>query len=280
MKQREKNVDILDRLFWTVQPPMGLVKGDYYQAENWFAPHYDGDEGYHGVLEVVAEQGKLLLVEFNEFNSASYYIRMYQNMSKRRSGYGFFQATKARTAVSGVVLVNGLCHVEKQMLAENRLDGAFDLLSGASNSVKRSLLPLAEELAPKIKEPSGVRYYGLAETVEPGLTGRLQVEVAGGRILSSFYDEIFADRAEDIADPELKPYYRQSKYNCLEYVSTAGIGFNNLSDLVRRQVEKTQRLTDLSGLPFTERDKRAAEWDHYLQLAEKLEREMRADELL
>ena len=28
-KKREKSVDVLDRLFWTVQPPMGLVKGDY-----------------------------------------------------------------------------------------------------------------------------------------------------------------------------------------------------------------------------------------------------------
>ena len=27
-KKREKSVDVLDRLFWTVQPPMGLVKGD------------------------------------------------------------------------------------------------------------------------------------------------------------------------------------------------------------------------------------------------------------
>lgn len=31
-KKREKSVDVLDRLFWTVQPPMGLVKGDYYRA--------------------------------------------------------------------------------------------------------------------------------------------------------------------------------------------------------------------------------------------------------
>lgn len=280
MKQREKSVDILSGVFWTVQPPMGLIKGDYYQSENWFAPHYDGDEGYHGVLEVVAENGRLLMVEFNEFNSSSYYIRMFQNVSKRRSGYGFFQATKARTAVSGVVLVNGLCHVEAQMLKENRLAGEFDLLTGASNSVKRSLLPLAEELAPKIGEPSGVRYYGLAEPVQNGLVGRLQVEVADGRILSSFFDEIFADCPEDIDDPELKPYYRQSKYNCLEYVSTAGIGFNNLSDLARRQVAQKQCLTDLAGLPFTEGEKRAVEWDHYLQLAQKLEKEMQADGLL
>ena len=27
MKQREKSVDILSGVFWTVQPPMGLIKG-------------------------------------------------------------------------------------------------------------------------------------------------------------------------------------------------------------------------------------------------------------
>lgn len=279
MKQREKTVDILEKLFWTVQPPKGLVKGHYYRAENWFAPHFEGDEGYHGVLEVVCRDGQLKLVEFNEFNSSSYYIRLYQNVSKRRSGYGFFQATKERTAASGVVLVNGLWHLEQQMLRENRLTGDFDLLTGASNSIRRSMLPLAEEIAEQLSRPSDILYYGIAETVEPGLTGWLQVEYAKGRILSSFYDEVFADRPEEIADPELKPYYRQSKYHCLEYISTAGIGFNTLTDLRRSQVEKTQRLTDISGLPFTEGEKRAAEWDHYLPLAQKLEEEMRADGL-
>ena len=50
------------------------------------------------------------------------------------------QATKERTAKSGVVLVNGLTHLEEQMIAENRLTGEFDLLRGASNSIKRSML--------------------------------------------------------------------------------------------------------------------------------------------
>ena len=68
-KKREKSVDVLDRLFWTVQPPMGLVKGDYYRAENWFAPHFPGDKGYHGILEVVRRDGTLQMVEFNEINN-------------------------------------------------------------------------------------------------------------------------------------------------------------------------------------------------------------------
>lgn len=276
-KKREKTVNILDQLFWTVQPPMGLVKGDYYRAENWFAPHFPGDKGYHGILEVVQEDGRIRMVEFNEINNPTYYIKRYQGVSKRLSDYGFLQATKERTAKSGVVLVNGLTHLETQMVAENRLTGAFDLLAGASNSIKRSMLPLAQEIAERLAAPSGQRYYGYAEQVEPGVTGRLQVVLEGGKIVSLAYDEIFADRQEDIPDPELKPYYRQSKYHAPDYISTIGAGFNSIVDLLAQQVLRTQSLTDLTGLPFTEEPKRAREWDNYLTLARKVEAALRSD---
>lgn len=276
-KKREKSVDILDKLFWSVQPPEGLVKGDYYRAENWFAPHFEGDKGYHGILEAVRRDGKLVMVEFNEINNPTYYIKCYQGVSKRLSSYGFLQATKERTAKSGVVLVNGITHLERQMVRENRLDGAFDLLTGASNSIKRSMLPLAQELAGQLAAPSARRYYGLSQATEPGVTGRLQVVLEGGRILSLRYDEIFADRPEEIADAELRPYYRQSKYHCLDYVSTIGAGFNSIIDLLAQQVVARQCLTDLTGLPFTQAPKRAREWDNYLALARRLEEELRAD---
>lgn len=279
-KKREKSVDVLDRLFWSVQPPKGLIKGDYYRAENWFAPHFEGDKGYHGILEVVQRDGALAMVEFNEINNPTYYIKLYQGVSKRLSSYGFMQATKERTAKSGVVLVNGITHLEGQMVAQNRLTGEFDLLSGASNSIKRSMLPLAQEIAGRLAQPSGQIYYGLSEPTEPGVTGRVQVVVEGGRIISLRYDEIFADRQEDIPDPELKPYYRQSKYHCLEYVSTIGAGFNTIVDLLAQQVIRTQSLTDLAGLPFTQEPKRAREWDNYLGLARRLEAQMQADGVL
>lgn len=270
---------MLDRLFWTVQPPMGLVKGDYYRAENWFAPHFPGDKGYHGILEVVRRDGTLQMVEFNEINNPTYYIRRYQGVSKRLSDYGFLQATKERTAKSGVVLVNGLTHLEEQMVAENRLTGEFDLLTGASNSIKRSMLPLAEEIAGRLDKPSGQVYYGLSQAVEPGVTGRLQIVLEAGKIISCAYDEIFADRQEEIEDPELKPYYRQSKYHCPDYISTIGAGFNSIFDLLSARVLETQSLTDLTGLPFTEEPKRAKEWDNYLELARRMEDALAADGL-
>ena len=279
-KKREKFADVLNRLFWTVQPPPGLVKGDYYRAENWFSPHFEGDSGYHGILEVVRQGGQIQMVEFNEINNPTYYIRRYQGVSKRLSDYGFLQATKERTAKSGVVLVNGLTHLEAQMVEQNRLTGEFDLLAGASNSIKRSMLPLAQEIASRTNEPSGQLYYGLAQAVEPGVTGRLQVVLAGGRIISCAYDEIFADRQEEIPDPELKPYYRQSKYHCPDYISTIGAGFNSIFDLLAEQVVRTQKLTDLTDLPFTQETKRAREWDNYLSLARALEKTLEIDGLL
>ncbi len=73
------------------------------------------------------------------------------------------------------------------------------------------MLPLAEEIAGRLDKPSGQVYYGLSQAVEPGVTGRLQIVLEAGKIISCAYDEIFADRQEEIEDPELKPYYRQSK---------------------------------------------------------------------
>ena len=76
-RTREGDVSILEHLFWSVQPPEGLIWGDYYRAENFFAPHFPGDEGYHGILEVVQRDGRLVMVEYNEINASSYYIRRF-----------------------------------------------------------------------------------------------------------------------------------------------------------------------------------------------------------
>lgn len=226
---------------------------------------------------MVVDDGRIVMVEFNEQCSPTYYMRHFQNVDKRLSDYGFFQASKERTAVTGVVLVNGITSVEKQMVAANRLTGDFDLVAGASNSIKRSMLPLAEKIAARMTIPSPARYYGLAKELEPGVTGRLQIVVEAGKIVRLFYDEIFADTQEEIADPELKQYYRQSKYHCPDYISTSGAGFNNLSDLITMSVLKHQNLLGLIDLPYTEGDNRAPEWDRYLSLARPLQEEMEKD---
>lgn len=250
--------------------PCWEICGDYFRVENNFAPHHALDRGYHGILEVVEHEGHLVHIEFNELNSPSYYNRYYQNASKRRSDYCFFQAKKERTAQTLKVLDNGFTAVEQQMLRENRLTGSFDLVTGASNSVKRSLLPLAAQIEALRSQPRTMYYYGYAEQIEGGLTPWLQVVVQNGRIVRCFYDEVFADTQEAITDPSLKKYYRQSKYNSITYESPYPDGFNVLSDLLQQRVLITQDMLDLSGLPWTkdtELRKRAPEWDRYLHLA-------------
>lgn len=277
---REKTISILDSLSWSVQPQLGLIKGDYYREEGKFAPHVGGSKDFCGVMEVVEQDGRLQMAEFNEFNSPYYYIRKYQNANKRYSGYAFLQASRERTASTHVVLVNGMTHVEEQMLRENRLDGEFDLLTGASNSIKESMLGLAEKISRQLGQPSGKYYYGIAKPVERGITGRLQVIVENGRIVNCFYDEIFADHPEEIADEELKPYYRQSKYYSLEYVSDYPCGFNALFDMWKEHVLECQNLLDLKGLRFAEGEFSEKAWGHYNVLAEELWSELQRDDIL
>lgn len=274
---REKTVSILDKLFWSVQPPKGLIKGDYYHEEMRFGASYEGALGHLGAIDVVVKDNALAMVEFHEICSPAYYIKLYQNVDKRLSSYNFFQATKERTAKTGVVLANGFSSLEKQMLEENRLTGDFHLVTGASNSINRCMLPLAEKVASRLDSPSGQVYYGLSKELEPGVTGRLQVILEGNRIQRINYDEIFADTPEEIANPELQPYYRQSKYHCLEYCSSKGPGFNVLADELSIHIVQNQNLLDLTGLPFTAQDNFAQEWTNYLLLAEEIVRELKAD---
>lgn len=276
---REKTVSILDTLHWSVRVPLGLIQGNYYRAEARFNPHpEDGrSKEFLGVLEVVERDGKLLLVEFDEFNSPNYHIRKYQNASKRYSGYAFLQASRARTEETRVVLVNGMAHMETQMLGENRLTGRFDLLTGASNSIRQGMLPLAEDIAGQMERGNGDAFFCLAEEAEPGVTARLKVVARDGAIQSVFYDEIFADEPEQIANEELRPYYRQSKYHSLDYVSDYPCGFNRLMDTLAERVLETQDLLDIDGLLFDSGPFRPAAWDNYLRVAGKLDAVLRRE---
>ena len=53
---------------WTVQPPKGLIKGDYYRLEERFPPYYKGvegefpsDPGHLGIVEAIKNDGKIIL---------------------------------------------------------------------------------------------------------------------------------------------------------------------------------------------------------------------------
>lgn len=265
-------------LDWDAQPKLGIIKGDYYKAEERFR------QGHLGVLEVVKNEDKIVDVYFNELTRPNYYYRMYQNVPKRYSDYNFVMGES-----KGAAWIQSVVNVENQMVEEQRLTGEFDVVSGASNSIEQSMAPMAEKINEEIGQPSGKKYYSIAEELGGGLTGKLRVIVEEGKIIECKYDEIFANSPDDIEDPTLKQFYRQSKYESLSYGEPSRIGFNVQMDALNDKVVETQDMLDLTGLPAIEDTgdykssgytKRNTAWDNYLKLADKLLNEMKADQVL
>lgn len=302
-----------EETFWTVQPPKGMIKGDYYRIEERFPPYYKGvegqfpaDPGHLGVVEVVKSGEQIVFLELNEITSPAYYNHLYQNISKRRSSYSFWQLTKPRMQGTHANITLGMQLVEKQMLEQQRLSGDFDLLASASGSVKK-LIKIAAKLEDKIKHPSTQKMYSFSEDYGCGITGWLKIVVEDGRIILCHYDEIFADNPEEITHEDLKRYYRQSKYDCVDYEDpflptwdrhAFLIGFRTLSDNLEKKVIATQNLFDLAGLPhldgpnigypweLTGREEkhldmserpRYPSYDKYLALAKTISNEMKHD---
>ncbi len=300
-------------LNYSIQPTLGMVKGDYYLVEKEFgmatwAP------GHHGTLEVVKdENGKFIFVEFNERCMDKYYNHYYSKIDKRRSDYGIWQASKTRQAKAGIVLVNGMQYVENQIMERQSLEGDFDLLTGASGSM-RQMVSMAKDLAQTIDKPSTKKLYSFAENFGYGITGWLKVIVEAGKIISCKYDEVFADHQADIAYPELKKYYKQSKCSspCFEEPFPPGwnihawlIGFKDIMEILDKHVVETQDMLDIEGLPHVDgenigfvwdRDSiwdrpiqpyvkgtprpRHPAWDNYLKLASIVKKEMERDKIL
>lgn len=296
--QREE----VDWLKYTVQPPLGIITGDYYKAEKEFGGSAEV-AGHKGRLEVVCREGRIVFAEFNEIAMEAYYNQYFSGIDKKRSDYGIWQSSKPRQAKVGAVLADGIQFVEAQIMERQSLEGDFELLTGASGSMK-NMLPMAAELAEKIKAPSAKKYYGIAEDFGYGITGWLQILVEEGKIISCHYDEVFADHQKDIRFPELKRYYKQSKYcsPCYQDPFPRGwdrhvwnINFRTLMDLLEKRVMEKQDLFDLAGLPYMDGENQGEMWDtdkpfenpitnsvqvrypsydNYLRLAKKLVKEM------
>ena len=81
----------------------------------------------------------------------------------------------------------------------------------------------------------------------------------------------FADNEEDIVHPELKKYYRQSKYDCPTYEDPfpSGwdrhaflVGFRTQMDNLNLKVCATQNMLDLTGLPHAAGRDMGMIWDN------------------
>ncbi|WP_375180515.1 hypothetical protein [Enterococcus rotai] len=228
----------LKKMFWSNQPPLGLLEGNYFTNDGYF------DVGNHGIVEIVTDDtNKIINVEFNEYGAENYYASKYAGANKRLSDYAFFQAQNPRTDTTLVTVVNGITFVEKQMREENRITGNFETVKGSSTTAREGLMAIAAELSDEIKQPSKTRYIGYAEDFGDGLIGRLQLTVTDGKIDSARYDEYFADQPEKIVADQLKKYYRQSKYYSLEYNEATNNEFVAFSDGLTKAIVDQQALT-------------------------------------
>lgn len=237
--ETEMDADEKDaKMYWSGRPQLGTIVGDYYHNEVVF------NEGYTAVVDVVSNDGDILLVEFDEIGPGDYYDGDWAGMNKRLSGYGFFQASKGRTDKTLVSVINTMTYLESQMIEENRLDGEFNTVKGSSNSGNEGFKPAVNQLADTIKEPSKENYYSITKDLGEGLFGRIKVvtDKDSNEIKDFSYDEYFADLKEEIADDDMKKYYRQSKYYSKDYSQESGEDFRKQVDELEEQVLKENKL--------------------------------------
>ena len=167
--------------------------------------------------------------------------------------------------------LNPVLTVEDQILEKQDLDADYDLLTGASFSMK-NMIGLKNDVSAQRKDSNHKkqRYYGYTEDYGYGITGWLQVVVEDGKIVRCFYDEIFADHTKDIVYDDLKQFYRQSKYFSTTYEDPFPSGwdrhawlvcFKDQSDAINKKVCETQDMFDITGLPCVEGPDMGVVWD-------------------
>lgn len=235
------------RMFWSVQPPRGIVRGEYY-FENY---SFGGKNGlYSALIDLVIDKGRIVHIEMDEVTPPEYYSELWRAQRKRTSGYAFFQSTKPRTDRTLVTVVNGLTFLEWQILKANSLNIDFDTVYGSSNSARDGFIPGVKELLEKLKEPSNRYYIGIADPGEDGITPRLELIFEGKKIVEARYNEIFADTREAIREEDLKKYYRQSKRDSVYYREDTKGRFNSFADRLTTAILDKQSL-DVSVDPDT-----------------------------
>ncbi|MCL1060005.1 FMN-binding protein [Shewanella gelidimarina] len=307
---KEESADDNFNLKWSIQPQLGLLKGDYYFQEARFR------QGHMGSVAIVTESNNadnVIFAEFNESGRPNYYTRLYQNVPKRMSEYNFSMGKKKGTAWVQSALTMEKLMVEQDKLTfelnpdfdpalgnklkePNRLKYAgIDIVAGASNSVQQSMVPLTAKIHAQINgEGTNELFYQNAEKLLDakgkwtGVTAvlRLVVNRDSKQITKAHYDEIFADEKTQIKDASLKKFYRQSKYESINYVEPARIGFNVMFDALNVHLQQGGSLFSINDLPATGDTgsyaatgftKRSDSWDIYLHQADILYRQMRQD---
>ena len=238
-KKTKKGQEKIDAMYWSVQPPKGIIVGDYYSGQKVF------DGGYEAYAEVVVNNGEIVHIELNERPPLTYYASEWAGETKRRSGYGFFQAKSPRTDYTLVTLINGMSYLEWQVLKNQKLDFEYKTLFGSSNSARNGFVPLLKEMSKDVQaKTSNKRYVGITQPYDSGISTRLEVIYENGKIVDLKYDEIFADDKKDIKNKTLQEFYRQSKLESIEYNRITNKSFRTFVNTLRREVLRSQSLTE------------------------------------
>lgn len=250
-----------EKMYWTAEPPLGLIEGEYYGLRFDF-PHRDLT--FSAYVDCVVDKGRIVHIEMDEQLDPRYYDKYWAGSRKRRSGYTFFQQSKGRTDDTLVTWANGITFLEYQVLKHNSLNIPFDTVYGSSNSARDAFIPAVGKLNAMVDKPSDEYYIGLTEPLANGVLARLQLVFKGKTIRDARYDEIFPDTPADIKDEKLKKYFRTSKYEGLAYKDDFGPGFRTFADqLTKAIVEKNSLQVDLPNAP--------AEMANYERLAKDLQ---------
>lgn len=232
MDSKEKE----EKMFWTVQPPQGLIEGDYYYGEKEF------NEGFTATADLVLSGNNIVHLELDEIAPDDYYSEDWAGEGKRRSGYADFQASKDRTSRTLVTWVNGATFLEWQALKKNGLDINYETIFGASNSSRDALIPLLKDMSKEVEQPSKKYYIGYTEEAKDGVSSRMELIFEDKKIIKVKYDEIFADNKDEIKDKELQKYFRQSKYDSVTYNKDTEEEFRKFSNDVSEQIIKNQEI--------------------------------------
>ena len=275
--QQTKDIKKIQTKFtdgWNSTPALGITKGDYYSAESKFGR----GEQHLGILEVVINSDKIVMVEFNEIGRADYHTVAYQNQLKRNSEYNFMMGE-----IGGSSWIQGVLLAEKQVIENQNLVTKLDYVAGATETIVQGFEPLAKIVNDEIKKGTNKKFYRISEDLGGGITGVLDVILENGKIISCMYDEIFADSKDKIENPKLKKYYRVSKYESILYKEDSKVGFRYQMNKLNERVVETQDLFNIKGLPATERTKdylKNPSYNNYIELAKKLYEELKKDKVL
>ena len=265
-KKTKKGQEKINAMYWSVQPPKGIITGDYYSGQKVF------DGGYEAYAEIVVNNDEIVHIELNERPPVTYYASEWAGETKRRSGYGFFQAKSPRTDYTLATLINGMSYLEWQVLKNQKLDFDYKTLFGSSNSARNGFVPLLKEMAKKVKEKAtDKKYVGITQPYDCGISTRLEVIYEQGKIVDLKYDEIFADDKENIKNAVLKEFYRQSKLESVEYNRITNKSFRTFVNTLRREVLRSQSLTEFPTDAFKFDMPHIKEaYENYLFAAEKI----------